>query len=410
MSELANDLSKAVESSTKAPAGWEPYAEEAERIGSAIVRLPRPNSTERDLLIGAGFDPDLWRIVGPINTRRWMRYDQEWLYYYKFDVEQGETPEARELDIDALAKDLRKRKHPARTTPGKLMQGPGDDAFALLASDWQIGKRLRDVGSAETAQRVADTIDQAWLEVRALRRQGYAMPHGALLGLGDLGEGTCGFYPNQQFEIDLNRRDQNKLVRNLITYAIDRLAPEFDKFTVATVAGNHGENRTNSGKVLTDSADNDDVAQFEAVQEAFDRAAMSDFSGINWVIPEDQLAIQIELAGVAVGMTHGHLFQRGPGGTAQKKAFEWWKDQDFGMQELRGAQVLLSAHFHHFSQVVYGRRSHIQTPPMDPGSKWFADIKGQDSPPGAVIMRFDSTKHLGYDHLRILDPGGTIPA
>ena len=405
MSELESNLQAAAASSDKAPAGWEPYAEEVDRIGSAIVRLPRPTATERDLLIGAGFDPELWRIVGKINTRRWMRYDQEWLYYYKFDVEQGESPEAREANVDATAAWLRARRHPARIkAAGRLIQGPGDDAFAYLASDWQIGKRLRDVGSAETSRRVADTIDQAWLQLRDLRRAGYALPEGAFLGLGDLGEGTCGFYPNQQFEIDLNRRDQNKLVRSLITYAIDRLAPEFDKFTVATVAGNHGENRTNSGKVLTDSADNDDVAQFEAVREAFDRAAASDFAGIRWVVPEDELAIQVQLGGVQVGMTHGHLFQRGPGGTAQKKAFEWWKDQDFGMQELRGARVLLSAHFHHFSVVTYGDRTAIQTPPMDPGSKWFRDIKGQDSPAGAVVLRFDSSKKLGYDHLRILDP------
>ena len=55
------------------------------------MRLPRPNATEQDLLIAAGFDPDCWRIKGTFNTRRWMRYDQEWLYYYKFDVEQGES-------------------------------------------------------------------------------------------------------------------------------------------------------------------------------------------------------------------------------------------------------------------------------------------------------------------------------
>lgn len=398
MTELSKDLANAASSAEKVPAGWEPYAEEAGRIGSAIVRLPRPNSTERDLLIGAGFDPDLWRIRGDINTRRWMRYDQEWLYYYKFDVTQGESEEAREVAVDDLAKHLRRRKRP---TMNSLLPIEGDSTYAYLASDWQIGKALNGVGTAETAQRVADTIDQAYADVKALRRAGHRMSEGFFGALGDLGEGTCGFYSNQPFTIDVNRRDQNRITRELITYGIDTLSPLFDKFKVATVGGNHGENRTSSGKVLTDEADNDDVAQFEAVREAFDRAGDP---GIEWIIPQDELAIQINLSGVPVGMTHGHLFQRGPGGTAQKKAYEWWKMQDFGFQELRGAQILLSAHFHHFSNVVYGRRSAIQMPPMDPGSKWFRDIRGEDSPAGAVVLRFDPSKHYGYDNLRILDP------
>jgi hypothetical protein len=397
VTELAKDLGAATAASEKTPAGWEPYAEEVGRIGSAIVRLPRPDHTERDLLIQAGFDPALWRISGPINTRRWMRYDQEWLYYYKFDVEQGETEEAREINVDELAKYIRRRKR----TPMRDAELLGSDTYAYLASDWQIGKSLNGVGSTVTAERVASTIDQAVADIKALRRAGYAIPNGFLGALGDLGEGTCGFYPNQAFTIDLNRRDQNRIVRELITYAIDNLSPLFEKFTVATVAGNHGENRSLGGKVTTDAGDNDDVAQFEAVREAFTRAGDP---GIRWVIPQDELAIALNLAGVQVGLTHGHLFQRGPGGTAQKKAFEWWKDQDFGMKELRGTQVLLSAHFHHYSNVVYGARSAIQMPPMDVGSKWFADIKGQDSPAGGVVLRFDGSKNLGYDHLRILDP------
>jgi hypothetical protein len=397
VTELSNDLNQAANKADKPPAGWEPYAEEVGQIGSAIVRLPRPNSTERDLLIGAGFDPELWRISGKINTRRWMLYSQEWAYYYKFDVVQGETAASREEAIEDLAKHVRRRKR--KTLSNFDLIGSG--TFAYLASDWQIGKALNDVGSAKTAERVADTIDQAVANIRSQRKAGLMDDAGAFLGLGDLGEGTCGFYPNQAFTIDLNRRDQNRVVRELITYAIDSLSPLFGKFTVATVAGNHGENRSLGGKVTTDDSDNDDVAQFEGVREAFERAGDP---GIQWVIPRDELAIRLTLGGVEVGMTHGHLFQRGPGGTAQKKAFEWWKNQDFGMQELRGAQILLSAHFHHFSQVVYGTRTAIQLPPMDPGSKWFRDIAGQDSPAGAVILRFDAHKNLGYDHLRILDP------
>src|SRR6059058_4007335 len=105
----------------------------------------------------------------------------------------------------------------------------------------------------------------------------------------------------------------------LLTTAVDTLSPLFEKFTVGTVGGNHGENRQ-GGKVLTDDSDNDDVAQLECVKEAFDRVGDSN---IEWIIPRDELSLCVELGGVKVGLTHGHLFSGG-GKLVQAKALEWW--------------------------------------------------------------------------------------
>jgi len=376
------------------PKGWEPYAEESGRVGSAIVRLPRPGATERDLLIGAGFDPDCWRIYGPVNTRRWMRYDQEWLFYYKFDVVQGESPEQVEIHVKDLVRHLRRRK--PRTALELGLSG-GGDAWLYDASDWQVGKREGEDGSAQTVDRVAESVELAVRRVKDLRRCGALMPQGAFVGLGDLGEGTCGFYPNQPFLIDLNRRDQNRVVRELITYAIDELSPLFEVFEVATVGGNHGENR-DDGKKATDDGDNDDVAQFEAVKEAYDRAGRDPH--IRWHIPRDELSIALELGGVLNGFTHGHLFRKGS--TVQAKAHEWWKGQDFGFQAVRGTQILHSAHFHHLSCVCYGSRTHWQTPPMDPGSKWFRETSGEETPAGALTMRISAEEPLGFSDVQVL--------
>ncbi len=226
----------------KAPAGWEPYAEHTEQIGSAIVRLPKPGATHRDLLIASGFDPDEWQIAGPVNTRRWMRYDQEWLYYYKFDVIGGESPEIREAHIDELTALIRKRRRPSIA-----QQVTGTDAWAYWASDWQIGKREGSNGTPQTIDRVLESLDIAEAEVKSLRRRGRKMPTGVFFGLGDIVEGTCGFYPGQTFSIDRNRREQNRISRELITHALDRLLPLFETMVVGSVAGNHGENR-NDGK------------------------------------------------------------------------------------------------------------------------------------------------------------------
>lgn len=383
--------------SEKPPAGWEPFAEHTDSIGSAIVRLPTPNSTARDLLISAGFDPDSWQISGPINTRRWMRYDQEWLYYYKFDVIAGESPEVVEEHVEDLVKHIRKRR--PRKAPTFIKES--NDAFVFEASDWQIGKREGNDGTPQTIERVLSSIDKAVERVKTLRRQKRQMPELLFAGLGDIGEGTCGFYPGQTFMIDRNRRDQGKINRELITTALDALTPLFDKTTVAVVGGNHGENRSPKGARITDDADNDDCAYFEAVKEAFDRAGDTN---INWQIMNDELSMSVCCGGVDVALTHGHLFERARGGSAQMKAIDWWKGQDFGFQAARGARILVSSHFHHFSAVTVGARTHFQTPAKDPGSKWFRQSRGEDSPPGTLTFRLDGELRLGWDDLSILQP------
>jgi predicted phosphodiesterase len=394
VTDLEKDLEAAYQRGDKIPAGWQPYVEYTDQIGSAIVRLPSPDASARDLLIGAGFSPDEWKIDGPIQARKWMSYDGRWLHYFKFNVVAGESSEAVQAHVDELTALIRKRQRPRRYPTG------GEDAFAVVASDWQIGKAEGGEGTDQTVARVLAGIDMAKQRVKDLRRIGRRMPTGALLGLGDLVEGCIGFYPAQQFNVDRTRREQGRITRELITHAIDELHPLFDQFVIATVAGNHGENRSD-GKSFTNPGDNDDVAAFEAVREAFGRGQVE---GLEWVIPDEELSILVELGGVPVGMTHGHMFRQGA--TVQKKAYEWWKNQEFGLQPVSGARILLSGHFHHFSVVTYGGRSAIQAPANDPGSQWYRFGSGEDSPSGTLTIRFDSSMALGYGDLEVLSPRG----
>lgn len=623
------------------PKGWEPYSEHTGQIGSAIVKLPRPDVTRRDLLVAAGFNPDEWAIKGDIQVRRWMRTDQEWLYYNKFEVTAGtETDDQRQGDIEALTAMIRgPRIRRATPTPA------GADAWLYVASDWQIGKGEGD-GTKGTVDRVLASIEQAVTQVGNLRRIGRAMPTGCIAGTGDLGEGTCGFFcvaaetpvltddlrwipagdlrvgdglyaledepqarksrryqfanvthhqirelpsvrvtfsngdtmvctsehpflarpirgnggtaayrwvqakdlqahhevakqfdvwqfgrthdhgwlaglydgegyfspkaarsaphtlslhqmpgvvldrarellsrfgfafteskhpdsgvvnlriqggyaetlralgtlrperllnklgtptmwttsspsviavedagiqriaimgtsshtyfaggyavhnSNQPFVTDCNRREQNKITRSLLTYAIDELAPLFDEFIALSVAGNHGENR-NDGRKATDDADNDDVAQMECVKEAYDKAGKNN---ITWMIPHDEMSILAHLGGVPVGFTHGHLFTGG-GKMAQAKALEWWKGQVFGLQAVAEAKLLISSHFHHFSVINHGSRSHLQSPAMDPGSRWVTNAWGSDSPAGVLTLRIDANEPMGFADLQVL--------
>jgi hypothetical protein len=392
-SELGNERVRIDEAST--PKGWEPYTEYTDQVGQAVVRLPKPADTERDLLITAGFDPDSWIIDGPINTRKWMRTDGEWLYYFKFNVVAGESEEIVQLHIDELISQIRDRPKWYNTPPSPAAKQ--NDAFVFFASDWQIGKREADIGTDTTVERVLEGIDKTEQRILELRKSGRSLAEGAFIGMGDIVEGCHSNYPGQQFLVDRNRRDQNKIARELIYYGIDKLSPYFEKFTVAAVHGNHGEHR-NDGKKATDDADNDDTACFEAVQEAYDRAGV----GFNWVIPDDEMSIALQLGGVKVGITHGHVFRKGA--TAQQKQLEWFKAQDFGFQAVRDAQILVSAHFHHFLQTEVGTRTMFQCPAADPGSKWFRDSSGEDAPPGFLTVRFSKDELMGYSDVQVLRP------
>jgi hypothetical protein len=378
------------------PKEWQPFASDDGTKGTGAALLPRPWNTHNDLLLGAGFDPREWRISGRINTRKWMNYDKEWLYYYKFDVEAGEAAEVIQEHIDDLTKHIRRKRPPAANI------GSGEDAWAYWIADWQIGKREGDNGTEQTVDRVLESYDLAEQQIKHLRRLGRKMPHGVFFGLGDIVEGTCGFYPGMSFMIDRNRREQGRINRELISHGIDRLLPYFDTLTVGGVGGNHGENRSPKGERITDIGDNDDVAIFEAIKEAFDRGGED---RIDWVIPEDELALQLELGGVGVGVTHGHLFKGSLADlSAQKGAVDWWRGQDFGYQEIRGAQVLVSGHFHHASMNTFGLRSHFQCGPMDPGSQWVVNRIGEAAPASVLTMRFDASQPLGWADVQLLSP------
>ncbi len=377
------------------PKGWEQYSEWTEKLGEAIVHLPTPAATEHDLLIASGFDPDCWRIKGHVNTRKWMRYDQQYLYYYKFDVEQGESPESRWIHVEELVQHIRKRT-PKTTTSF----APAGGTYVHVLSDWQIGKAEGGRGTVDTVNRYKDCLAQTVANIAALRRLGVTISKLAILSVGDLIEGCGDHYEMQQFSVDADRRSQNRIVRELITDTILTLSPLFAHTTIAVIGGNHGENRKD-GKAYTTFADNDDVGSPEAVKEAFDLAGWSD--RLTWHIPNEELSMCVDLDGVKVAIVHGHQFRGGA--NALKKAEDWWRSNDFGLQAVREAQILLSGHLHHYSNtnVTHGR-SWIQAPTIDPGSQWFTGSSGVTAIPG--VLNFVATKDhpLGYDYLRVLVP------
>lgn len=403
------------------PTGWEPRVEE---YGNTAVAISQPTDKEdleeRDLIIGWKMDPDVWRIDGPVGVRRWQvltpvdgindpeideslsnpdrwwvertggdcqcdtlnpnfHYEQRWNYYYKANLVR------RTADEDSTSYDEFVRLISKRKPVTKQDVGEDEVAFIVCLADLQMGKDDGD-GVEGTIQRFKEAIPAITKRIKDLRRAGRNLGTLYLFGMGDLIENCDGFYAQQTFRVKLNRRDQVKVVRRLVVEALVEWAPLFPKVVVSAVGGNHGENRKD-GKSYTDFADNDDVAIFEQVEEIL--AMNPDTYGhVRFKLPNNELSLTFDIYGTLYAITHGQVAGKGGGSSSsqQQKLHRWWRDQAHGMQPAGDAQVLLTAHYHHFSVLNPGRKTLIQCPALEGGSEWFKDMTGTQSYPGVLTL------------------------
>lgn len=257
--------------------------------------------------------------------------------------------------------------------------------MVVCLSDWQIGKSEAGGGTKETIDRILAMIDDVETRVLELRRIGRELGTIYIVGMGDIIEGCDGHYANQTFMVDLNLRDQLKISRRLIRDAVIRWSKIFETVVVSAVGGNHGENRKD-GKAYTGDGDNMDVSVFECVAEIL-ASNEEAFDHVNFVLPDDELAIVLNISGTNVAFAHGHKARKGA--TPQMKQQNWWKDMTFQGAAVGDAPVLVTAHYHHFSVIDHGPRIHLQAPAMDGGSKWFSDSGGGISATGTLTFVID---------------------
>lgn len=370
-----------------APSGWEPGVVWDGRGGTITTdTLYETPDDWSDLLRARGLDPDKYEIVG--DTIRWCSYDG-WkrenpedtatsciCYSFKADIrlKSKHAP----IDLENLYKDVRKKKKSTKEPKG------GDETFLVALSDWQVGNR--DGGGVERqAAKIAELVDAIPDRISDLRRAGHNIGHIVVAGLGDLGEGTCGHYPAQQFRIELDRREQLKLVRRGIRDIVMGVAPLAPQVTVAAVGGNHGENRGHNGKAFTTTGDNDDVAVFEQIAEIF--AANPDAYGhVSFRLPLERLTLSLNLSGHIVGFTHGHLSK--PGNNAAQAIWNWWKDQTLGRAHpgIADADILVVGHYHHLNVKEQEGRAVFVCPSLTAVGEYFQDWYGVKTREGTLSM------------------------
>ncbi|MDP7636478.1 MAG: hypothetical protein QF577_02895, partial [Phycisphaerae bacterium] len=234
------------------PPGWEAgvnWEGTEGTISTGPVDSDQPNWDK--MLSARGLDPEVYEVEGDsVKFSSWDGAGGTLRFSFKAQI-RLKRPASYILQEDVY-QSIRKGKKVKQKPPS------GSCHFVIALSDWQVGNRDGG-GVEEQARKIADLVDLIPQRIANLRKMGYKIGHVVVAGMGDLVEGTCGFYPAQEFRVEVDRRDQMKLVRRGLTDIIKAAASTAKQVTVLTVGGNHGENRS-KGKAYTTTGDNDDVA------------------------------------------------------------------------------------------------------------------------------------------------------
>lgn len=278
-------------------------------------------------------------------------------------------------DWDRMMADIQ-RFRPARRQPPT-----GDGVFYAVLGDWQIGKPDGD-GLTGTVGRVLQAVADVETRVRELRRLGRPLGSLYVLWPGDSVEGCVGHYATQTYGVEIDRRQQVKVVRRLLRDALIRWSRLFPEVVVMAVGGNHGENRQ-GGKSYTTLGDNDDLAVIEQVGEVL-AANPEAFGHVSIVIPSEHLTLTAQAGPWIVGLTHGHV-ARESGGVEQRLR-RWYEKQAGGKQPIGDSDILVTGHYHHLRVADWGGCVWVQCPAMDGGSEWWTAMKGEVSQAGLLTF------------------------
>ena len=370
------------------PKGWEPGVDTAK--GTLTVQAgDTPPSDWSNIIRELGLDPAQWTVdeSQPCQVRTWdVGSPPTRMYYYRATVIPcGNATDVP--DIEALIREVKKRK------PGKPPANPLEErALVVALADWQVGKA--DHGGVEAlVERLLRLNDAVPERIRALAKAGKPVSHLYVVGMGDMVEGCDGHYAMQTASVQLDRRQQVKLVRRMLVTMLTAWAKLPVTMVVGCVPGNHGENRKN-GKAFMSFEDNDDLAVFEQAAEVLNAAGFTD---VHWVIPDGDMTITLDICGTVCSFAHGHQF-RGSG-IPLAKAKSWWKDKGHAQHPAGDASVLVFGHYHHLQLLTDGPRTIMGCPSNDGGSRWFEEMGGPTTACGTLTYVADAG---GWSDLAIL--------
>jgi len=350
--------------------------------GGYFISTPRvagdlPDAVE--LFKDFDLNPDTWSVIS-VRKSRWQRYDGEWLEAARVSIKPADQVRAdSQLDLEQLIDEVIKWR------PSKALKASTGDLTAVYAiGDTQYGKDAGD-GTEGTIRRVLGAIDESVARHKELIKSGRTIGSICLPQLGDCIEGSVSQHGKVLGRSDLGVTQQVRLGRRILMNWVKAFAPLSERLIVPVVPGNHDEPHR---IVINDPIDSWQVEVVSAVQDAC--AENPALAHIEFRYPErDNSTLAIDLNGTVLGMAHGHQARDLP---------KWWAGQATGRTAVGSADILLTAHFHHFIAQQVGPRLWLQVPAMDGGSPWFRNARGLESPTGIVSF----VAGAGYDPRRDL--------
>lgn len=362
------------------PTGWEPRLELNSAGGFLITEPLADQPTDwKDLLdnlLPESFDKTKFDVDDsyPVEVRAWDTGDGEGgtkrLYYFKAKIKRLDVEAS--VDLESLIKTAKKLKLGRKDPEKKISR-----IYFQQITDLQAGQSDGS-GVEGMVEKVLQLAQFAKDDVLELKRSGKPVDAIFVPITGDLVEGINGWYEMQTFSVQLDRRDQVKVVRRLLLEYLANLSQLGLPIHVAVVPGNHGENRMN-GKAYTTLNDNDDVAVVEQVAEAITYAHPD--NSITWSFPQkNRLSLTVELLGWIVGLTHGHLARGGTG--VEGRILSWFKSMAATRDPIGDSDILFTGHYHHARyQQLIGQTHWLQGGALCDRSDWFSQSAGLVSAP-----------------------------
>ena len=358
---------------------WRPQLE-LDADGGYFVSTPRQEevTNAEDLLAEFNLDPKDWIVVSVRRSKWEGGRSGEWLNSYRVSLK-PRSYAGTLLDATELEREIKKWRPPRAAKPAT-----GDLTAIYAIGDTQWGKDAGD-GTAGTVGRVRRALSEALLRQQEIKKRGVGPI--ALPQMGDCIEGTVSQGGRIMGRLDLDLTSQIRVGRRVLMEWVKAFAPHTNELIIPVVPGNHDES---TRQVIVDPMDS---WQVEIVQQVLDICKENpDLAHVTGRFPErDNTTLAVNLSGTMVGFAHGHQL-RDP----QK----WWQGQALGDTAVGQADVLITAHYHHYAVKQFNHRLWVQTPALDGGSFWFSDRTGMGgkTPTGIVSLVVGE----GYDPRRDL--------
>ncbi len=348
------------------------------------------------ILRSFGLDPNVFMVVDDkVRMSKWQQSrrtddgdrDVIWLYSYKAIFKRKAGVYLSEDELTKYRTDLNKWK------PTKFQNKSNENptTFVVNWADWQLGKSAGG-GINATIARVLESFDKTVARIKELRKLGRNIDEIVISNMGDPIEACTGHYASQEFSVQATQRQQLLLALDLWTLGVKTIAPLAEKVKFVSTLSNHGEWQRRNGKNFTTDSDSADGFLADTLKRIFEG---TDFI-TEWVIPHDEMCVQIETNNVPIAFTHGHKITG--------KEVDWLRGQSIKLlrDHSKEPKLWVTAHKHHVKLDDFGPWWRFQCPSLDGGSKWYEDSAGAWSTPGTLTFIIDPKNKNYWSDMEVL--------